>query len=163
MVGIGLRERKRRGEAGQSVIEVTLMAPWLFLLFMGVFNVGIYAYSLISVENALRVAAHRASASQEAANKGLAPCNAMVSEMRALPNVNVLDCVGACTPQLAGEQCNVGPLRLTLFALDDANSADGESPAVLMTIRYDGLRLFSIPGLSGLFRFERRVQMRVRE
>jgi Flp pilus assembly protein TadG len=43
--------------AGNSIVEFSLMAPWILFLFAGAFDWGFYAYALISVQNAARVAA----------------------------------------------------------------------------------------------------------
>jgi Flp pilus assembly protein TadG len=44
------------GKRGQSAIEVALMAPWIFFLFIGVLDLGFWGYALMSLENGTRAA-----------------------------------------------------------------------------------------------------------
>ena len=165
---MGTLPRKRRtgrrgGERGQSVIEATLMAPWIFVLFMGILDVGMYAYALTSVENAIRIGTHFGSLSEDSSRKATAPCNAIVSEMRPLANVTTLNCAGQCQPNLGGgETCNLGSLVITTIPVTAAASADGEAPAVKLTVRYQTIPIFVIPGLPGQLTFTRVADMRVR-
>ena len=41
---------KNRRERGNSIIEFSLMTPWLILLFIGAMDWGFYAYALICTE-----------------------------------------------------------------------------------------------------------------
>ena len=50
-----MQVRGDRSESGNSVVEVALMAPWIFFLFVGVFDFGFYAYAGICMENAARI------------------------------------------------------------------------------------------------------------
>ena len=47
--------RSRPG--GNSIVEFSLMAPWILFLFAGAFDWGFYSYALILVQNGARVAA----------------------------------------------------------------------------------------------------------
>ena len=49
--------RRSRRKRGSSLVELTLISPWLLFLFVGVVDVGFFTYSLIAVENAARIAA----------------------------------------------------------------------------------------------------------
>ena len=51
-----MRRKKRNGESGSAMVEVALLAPWIFFLFVGVFDMGFYSYMAICVENAARAA-----------------------------------------------------------------------------------------------------------
>ncbi|HEY3376701.1 MAG TPA: TadE family protein, partial [Armatimonadota bacterium] len=42
---------------GQAMVEVTLMAPWIVFLFIGIFDFGFYAYAAICTQNAARAVA----------------------------------------------------------------------------------------------------------
>ena len=55
-------KRKRR-EAGNSIVEVALLAPWIFFLFVGIFDLGFFTYAVICTENAARAAATQTAAS----------------------------------------------------------------------------------------------------
>src|SRR5947207_14797502 len=48
-------------ERGHAVIEVSLMAPWIFFLFMGTLDFGFYSYAIIATQNAARVAVMQTS------------------------------------------------------------------------------------------------------
>ena len=63
------------------MIEVTLMAPWIFFLFVGVLDFGFYAYAFISTENAARAAVLLTSKSQIAATDQVDACAIVLSEM----------------------------------------------------------------------------------
>jgi hypothetical protein len=52
MTGAGRVGRNR----GQSSVEVALLAPWIFFLFVGVLDLGFWCYSMISLENGVRAA-----------------------------------------------------------------------------------------------------------
>ena len=47
----------RRRQSGQAAVEVALMAPWIFFLFIGIFDLGFYCYSAVCTENAARAVA----------------------------------------------------------------------------------------------------------
>jgi hypothetical protein len=81
-----MRKTKTR-ERGQAVIEVTLLAPWIFFLFVGITDFGFYAYQAICVENAARVAAMQIAKSP---GYGSSACQLAIPEMSKLPNVMYL-------------------------------------------------------------------------
>ena len=49
--------RIRPRQRGSALVEISLLAPWILFLFVGMFDMGMYTYSMIGVENAVRVAA----------------------------------------------------------------------------------------------------------
>src|SRR5438128_767679 len=51
-----VRHRRRRQD-GHAVIEIALLAPWIFFLFAGTLDMGFYLSALIATQNAARVAA----------------------------------------------------------------------------------------------------------
>ena len=66
-------KRGRWREHGHAVIEISLMAPWIFFLFMGTLDFGFYAYAIIATQSAARVAVMQTSQnSTTAANSTLA-------------------------------------------------------------------------------------------
>lgn len=81
-----MRLRRKRGESGHAVVEIALLAPWLFFLFVGVFDMGFYSYSIICTENAARAAAIQTAANPTSQTDPIA-CNAVWREMSFLPNV----------------------------------------------------------------------------
>lgn len=141
----------RSRERGTSLVEVTLLSPWIFLLFLGIFNAGMYYYALITVENAARVAVLHTSGSSAASNDSLGACTTALSEMSALPNTRTL------------ADCSSLPLIVTAQTIqaDDPESADALGPATRVTVQYQSIQLFPIPGMAGRMTITRFVQARV--
>ena len=80
---------RRRGERGQAMVEVALMSPWIFFLFIGIMDTGFFCYSAICVENAARAAAMTTALNQQQVT-GTAndfACRAAWNELSNLPNV----------------------------------------------------------------------------
>ena len=44
----------RKSARGGAILELVLMAPWIFFLFIGVLDWGFYASALISLESGVR-------------------------------------------------------------------------------------------------------------
>jgi Flp pilus assembly protein TadG len=153
--------RRRRGNAA---VEVALISPWIFLLFVGIFDAGFYTYAGICTANAARVAALYTSSGHSTLADSWGACNAALREMYELPNVK--DAVGCPLACGAGTVCTAGPVKFTAIAKGSAASglplsADG-SPASEVTVQYDTVQLLPIPGLAGKMTLKRVVQMRQR-
>jgi Flp pilus assembly protein TadG len=136
-----------RGEKGSTLIEISLLAPWIFFLFVGMVDLGFFSYSLIAVENATRIAAEYTSQSPANATdpSGLA-CAKVLAELSGLPNVNGL------------ANCSSAPLVMTATSVTGVDS----NSAAQVSITYNGLSLFPIPGLlMGKLNLTRTVQMRI--
>jgi len=58
--------KRKRSESGQAIVETALLVPWIFFLFVGVFDLGFYAYGAICTQSAARAAAIQTAASGEA-------------------------------------------------------------------------------------------------
>ncbi len=71
-----------RRQRGQAAVEVALMAPWIFFLFVGIFDLGFYCYAAICTQNAAR-----AVAIAYASGGFSSSCNAALGELNMLPNV----------------------------------------------------------------------------
>jgi Flp pilus assembly protein TadG len=85
--------RRSRGKRGSSLVELTLISPWLLFLFVGVVDVGFFTYSLIAVENAARVAAEFTSRNSAVAGSYSAACTKVLPELEMLLRVGSLtDC-----------------------------------------------------------------------
>ena len=83
---------KLRQERGNSIIEFSLLMPWLIFLFIGAMDWGFYAYSLIATEAAARVACLYASASATAladaqSTSSTSSCSYALDQLRKMPNV----------------------------------------------------------------------------
>jgi hypothetical protein len=92
------QKKSNRRERGQAMVEVTLMMPWIFFLFVGILDFGFYAYSAITTENTARVVAMQIAKSQ---GFSASACALAVSEMNRLNNV-----AGQSTPCASGTTVN---------------------------------------------------------
>lgn len=144
-------KRARDRRRGTSMIEVTLMAPWILVLFMGILDFGFYSYGLIAAENAARVAVLHSSASSAAAADSTSACALVLNEMKFLPNTRTLTGCGAL------------PLVVTatLIPADNSESADSLAASSRVTVQYQSVQLFPIPGVTGRLTVTRWAQMRV--
>ena len=151
------RKSSNRGRRGNSLVEFSLLLPWLVFLFTGTFDCGFYAYSLISVENAARSAALRASSNSSTAADQSGACSIAVQELKGLPNVST-----------GNSSCSSAPIQVTATYCDSstactgsATSADGHS-AAFVAVTYQLPPLFHMP-FSGLRTVTRTVEMRLRD
>lgn len=78
---------KNHRERGNSIIEFSLMAPWLIFLFVGAMDWGFYAYALIATEAAARVSCLYTSSSSTTANDTTTVCTYALGQLRRMPNV----------------------------------------------------------------------------
>jgi Flp pilus assembly protein TadG len=137
--------RRRTGNAGHSVIEIALMAPWIFLAFVALFDFGIYAYAGLATANAARAAALRTSAAPaDVADQTLA-CIQARRELRMLWNVS------------QATNCTSLPLIVTAAG---GTGPDG-SPTSRVTVTYQTPQLFPLPFLMGRMTLRRVSEMRV--
>jgi Flp pilus assembly protein TadG len=145
-----LRERpttRQRGRTGSSLIEITLLAPWIIFLFVGTLDMGFYTYSLIAVENAARVAAEYTARNSTVAADQSGACTRARNELRMVPNIP------------ASTACTSGALLVTAASV---SGPDG-MPATSVSVTYRGNQLVPIPGLlMGRLNVTRTVKMRVR-
>lgn len=140
---------------GGAALEVALLSPWIFFLFLGVFDAGFYMYAAISTANAARVAALYTSSASSTLADSLGACQTALEEMRQLPNVKAsVSCPSSCG---AGSACTAGPVTFTAVA--KATGVDG-APASQVTVQYQTVQLIALPGLTGQMTLKRTVQMR---
>jgi Flp pilus assembly protein TadG len=139
--------RQSRRKRGSSLVELTLISPWLLFLFVGVVDVGFFTYSLIAVENAARIAAEFTSKNSTMAASQSAACTKVRAELEMLPGVGSLT------------DCNNSTLTVTAAAVDGPDL----KPATSVSVTYRGVNLVPIPGLlKGRLTFTRNVTMRVK-
>jgi len=138
--------KKRPTEKGNAVVETALMAPWIFLLFLGVFDFGFYAYAAISTQHAARVAALYTSSSTSNVADDTGACYYVLEALRDLPNV-----AGSITT------CTSGPVQVTATGVTGPDGA----AAAQVSVTYQSIPLFPIPGLMGQMTITRTAQMRV--
>lgn len=152
----GSPRRRRRSERGSAVVEASILAPWILFLFVGMFDMGMYTYSMIGVENAARVAAEYTSQNTHVAGDSAGACTVVLAEMSMLPNVGSQ---GNCN---AGDGNSVVVTASALNATSTPASVDGQ-PATLVQVTYSGNQLVPIPGLLiGKLTITRAVEVRVR-
>lgn len=147
------RLSRASGERGHSVVEVGLMAPWIFFLFIAIFDFGFHTYALISVQNAARAAALFTSSSVRSAADSITACYYVRRELADLANVRTLT------------SCSAAPLIVTAEAV---NSADSPPPpasplaASRVTVQYQTASLIPLPFIPAQLTITRAVEMRVR-
>src|SRR5260370_42014118 len=73
--------RRRRRKRGSALVELTLISPWLLFLFVGTVDMGFFTYSLITVENAARIAAEYTSKSSTVAADQSTACTKVRAEL----------------------------------------------------------------------------------
>ena len=114
---------------------------------MGTLDVGIYSYSLVALENAVRVSSMYTSKSPSLASDQAGACTKVLAEMTNLPNL-----VGVST-------CGAAPLIVTASSV---TGPDGQ-PASKVAVTYRTLSLIPIPGLMlGQMTITRESTMRVK-
>src|SRR5690349_11456541 len=126
---------RRTSCRGGSALEMAFFLPWYIFLFIGAFDWGFYAHSLISVQSAARAAAIATSAdSTTAANADLA-CQNALPELRIAANIPA-----------TLTTCNALPVVVTAALKTGSDSADGSS-ATEVSVAYQTPSLIPIPGL----------------
>ncbi len=126
---------KRNRRRGHAVIEVALMAPWIFFLFVGAFDFGFCAHAALSVENAARVAALYLSSDPSLAadpNAAQWARDRVCNELRSLANV--------------GSTCPASVVQVTVPSQPFSGS-DGD-PAVQVSVTYTTVPLIPFPGMT---------------
>ena len=145
-------DNRKNARSGHAVIEMALLAPFIFFLFAGAFDMGYYVYAAVAVENAARVATLHVAASSDIASDANAAAFArtyVCNELRVLPNV--------------GSTCPTSVVSVSVPA-QPFSGTDGD-PATQVSVTYTTVPLVSIPGLNagpqGRWTFTRVVQMRL--
>src|SRR5215469_1276753 len=77
----------KRRRAGHAVIEFSFMMPWYFFLFIGTYDFGFYAYSLIASQSAATVGAIYCANSSSTVADSTTACGYALDQFRNLPNV----------------------------------------------------------------------------
>ena len=144
----------KRNTRGSAIVETALVAPWIFFLFMGVFDAGFYAYSGMSAQNAAR-----AAALAQAESSVTTPCAAALAEMNMLLNTS-----GVTT-------CTALPVIVTVNTLNGSScpdagqgsaSTNASSPfCVQASVQYQTIALIPLPVLTGQWTFTRTAYVRI--
>lgn len=144
-----LRSLERR--TGQAVIEVTLLVPWVVFSFVAAFNFGIFAYAMISTQNAARSGAMFAAQSLAVAQSGSAVtqvCPYVLGELGDAPGAGSL------------ASCTSSPVTVTVTP---RTPGSGNMNTVTVAVTYSTMQLIPLPGLmAGSLSITRSVEMPIR-
>ena len=169
-----MRVRRSRGESGNSIVEMALLSPWIFFLFVGIFDLGFYAYAIICTQNAARAAATQTASSVGVQTAAIA-CNAAWNELKGLPNVagitqNCTQLPVVVTQKTLCNSSTVQPTTLAAYCVSGSHCADcgstsdpnGHSASSQVSVQYQSIPLVPIPGiLTGQMTITRIMEMRV--
>ncbi len=144
-----LQPGSRFNRRGNNIIEFALIAPWYLFLAVGAFDMGVYNYSLIGVQNAARTVALYCSASSTTCSSGTAPCLYALDQLRDLPNVG--SGVTTCA--------NPSPVAVSVTYVSGPDS----NTAAQVTVSYTSPTLIPLPkSLPSQYTASRTVTMRTR-
>lgn len=142
---------RKSSRAGHSVVETALMAPWIFLMFIGVLDFGFYVYAAISTAQAARIAAMYTSSSASSAADTTGACLYARQALKDLPNMTGVTTCAAQASAISASQ----PLAVSV---QPNSGTDGTASSVSVT--YQTVPLFPIPGLMGQMTITRTAKMR---
>ena len=141
------RQIRNNRERGNAVIEVSLLAPWIFFLLVGVLDLGFYFYAAITTENAARVAAQYSAAGASTAGDTAGACTYALQEALTLPGLT------------SGMNCQALPFIVNVTAVA---GPDG-TPASSASVTYQTIPMIPIPGiLPGRLTLTRTAEMKVK-
>ena len=150
------QRRKRR--TGNSLIEFSLLMPWYFFLFVGVYDFGFYGYTMAALEDGVRVAALNASQNPTMAANSAVACTYVLGSLQNLPNITTT--YASATSHLPTNACTASPITVT--ATYGATSGPDGGPSTTVSATCTSVQLIPIPGLlPGQITFTRTLQMRV--
>src|SRR5208283_3134176 len=124
----------RDRQTGQAVVEVTLLVPWMVFSFVAAFNFGIFAYALISTENAARSAAMYAAQSLTVAQSGsivAQVCPYALGDLEDAPGVGA----GVST-------CTGSPVTVTVTP---RTPGSGNMNTVRVSVTYNTMQMIPLP------------------
>jgi len=112
---------------GQALVELAIIAPWIFFLFISVVDTGFCLVAAIGVQNAARAAALYTSSSSVTAT-ATAACSVVRNELQALPGYS----------SSSNTNCSSPSLHVT---------ASQTTTQTVVTVTYQTLSLTPVPGL----------------
>ena len=93
-----LSPRFRSSRKGNNIIEFAILAPWYIFLTVGAFDMGIYNYSLIGVQNAARTVALYCSASSTTCpSSSTTPCLYALDQLKGICRMSAPAVTSPCT------------------------------------------------------------------
>lgn len=139
--------RERDGRRGNSIVEFAFLVPFYVFLFIGIYNLGVDCYALVSLQSAARTAAVYCSTNTcTTGSTDTTVCSFAIDALRGLPNVG--SSVSTCS----------SPITVSVSSVTGPDSAS----AVAVTVNYALPAFANIPGvLSGQYTAHRTVEMRV--
>jgi Flp pilus assembly protein TadG len=144
----GLRNPRSHRRRGTAMLELALIGPWIFFLFIGALDWGFLAYGLISLQTATRTAAVYTATDSTTAADSSGACSLVLAEMRKVSNIGAGVTTCAATPIVVSASAVAGP---------DAAAASRVS------VTYTMIDLIPIPGLlPHRVTITRQVTMRLR-
>src|SRR5690348_15503452 len=96
-------QKRSSSKRGATIVEVVLIAPWIFFLFIGALDWGFYASALISVQAAARSAALYTSSATANAADATTACSIVLDEIRKLPNIGTSTTTCGSNPVVTAE------------------------------------------------------------
>jgi Flp pilus assembly protein TadG len=127
--------KRRKSQRGGSALEMAMLLPWYFFLFVGTFDWGFYAHALISTEAAARTAVLYTSQSSSTAADQVTACTLANEEMRIVANISNTDAT----------TCTSSPLVVTAALVAANQSPDLNATASQVTVTYTTMSLIPIP------------------
>ncbi|PYT28708.1 MAG: hypothetical protein DMG57_13795 [Acidobacteria bacterium] len=149
------RKRKSQQSRGHAVIEVSLMAPWIFFLFMGTVGFGFYASAAIATQNAAREAVDQTSANTSTAADATLACDSARQELKSLPNMaGTSGCAVA-----AASVSQILPVAVTAAQVVGPDSFQASQ----VSVTYQTIPMIPMPGLMGQMNITRTAVMRIKD
>jgi Flp pilus assembly protein TadG len=112
---------KRHRTRGSSIIEFSLMTPWLIFMFIAAMDWGFYAYALIATESAARVACLYTASSSTTATDSTTACTYALDQLRRMSNVGTG--MNACATGSAVSSSSPVGISATSVTGPDGNAA----------------------------------------
>lgn len=124
--------RGRKRARGGAMMEMVLISPWIFFLFIGALDWGFYASALVSLQAGVRSAVLYTASGISTAGSSTDACTIVLNEIRKLPNIGsgTTDC--SSNPTVTAEYLTSGP---------------GGAKASRVTVTYTSITLVPMPGL----------------
>lgn len=150
--------RRADSRSGHAVVEMAMMAPWIFLLFIMVFDLGFYNFAAIATANAARAGLMHTTRSSSYALDTTTACQIALRELRGMPNVPGTMTTCAASKGAITDSAPVA-VELSTLAGPDATTLG----AAQVAVTYRSPQLFPIPGLMGRMTLTRVAEGRIRD
>ena len=122
----------RKRARGGAMLEMVLISPWIFFLFIGALDWGFYASALVSLQAAVRSAVSYTATGVSTAAATTEACTIVLNEIRKLPNIGSGTTSCTSNPTVTAEYLVSGP---------------GGVKASRVSVTYTSITLVPMPGL----------------